>query len=136
MDQLVACLADDSISKLWRAKGASTPAGILTSTDTSSLASSYFSSRSDTPFISYFASTTPDSDSKRTRLKTVLFIQGSTLFDPKAVRSRLTEHAKILKLELAILEGKVSFISCGSARAVLTFITAWKPPLCAFYFGP
>ena len=41
------------------------------------------------------------------RLKTVLFLQGSTLYDPEAVRTRLSPHAKILKLESAILEGKV-----------------------------
>ena len=35
------------------------------------------------------------------RLKTVLFLQGSTLYDPEAVRARLSAHAKILKLELA-----------------------------------
>ena len=41
------------------------------------------------------------------RLKTVLFLQGSTLYDPEAVCTRLAPHAKILKLESAILEGKV-----------------------------
>ena len=70
-------------------------------------AASYTSSTNGTPFISYFSSTTPDSESKRTRLKTVLFLQGSTLYDPLPVRARLNDHAKILKLELAILEGKV-----------------------------
>ena len=49
------------------------------------------------------------------RLKTVLFLQGSTLYDPEAVRTRLSPHAKILKLESAILEGKVRYTSiwCG-----------------------
>ncbi|RPD60230.1 hypothetical protein L226DRAFT_563303 [Lentinus tigrinus ALCF2SS1-7] len=99
-DQLLSCLADESTSKLWRAK-----------------ASSYSSSRSDTSFISYFASTTPDSQSKRVRLKTVLFLQGSTLYDPEAVRTRLSPHAKILRLESAILEGKL-----GNHRAALSIL--------------
>ena len=49
------------------------------------------------------------------RLKTVLFLQGSTLYDPEAVRTRLSPHAKILRLESAILEGKVckTSIWCG-----------------------
>ena len=70
-------------------------------------ASSYASSRSDSSYVSYFASTTPESESKRVRLKTVLFLQGSSLYDPEALRTRLSTQAKILKLELAILEGKV-----------------------------
>ena len=78
------------------------------------LAASYSSSRSDTPFLTYFSSTTPDSDSKRTRLKAILFLQGSTLYDLSAVHARLSGHAKILKLELAILEGKL-----GNHRAAL-----------------
>ncbi|KAI0353913.1 hypothetical protein OH77DRAFT_1406102 [Trametes cingulata] len=99
-DQLLSCLADESTSKLWRAK-----------------ASSYASGRSDTPFISYFASTTPDSEHKRIRLKTVLFLQGSTLYEPEAIRVRLSPHAKLLKLELAILEGKL-----GNHRSALSIL--------------
>ncbi|TBU43879.1 hypothetical protein BD309DRAFT_959701 [Dichomitus squalens] len=99
-DQLLSCLADDSILKLWRAKAAS-----------------YTSSRNETPFISYFSTTTPDSESKRTRLKTILFLQGSTLYDPAAIRSRLDAHAKILKLELAVLEGKL-----GNHRSALSIL--------------
>ncbi|OBZ67658.1 Transforming growth factor-beta receptor-associated protein 1 [Grifola frondosa] len=90
VDQLLSCLADESTSKLWRAK-----------------ASSYASSRSETTFLSYFASTTPDSESKRVRLKTALFLQGSTSYDAEVIRSRLISHEKILKLELAIVDGKL-----------------------------
>ncbi|CDO71043.1 hypothetical protein BN946_scf184844.g47 [Trametes cinnabarina] len=100
VDQLLSCLEDESTSKLWRAK-----------------ASSYASGRSDTPFISYFASTTPDSEHKRTRLKTVLFLQGSTLYDPESIRACLLPHAKLLKLELAILEGKL-----GNHRSALSIL--------------
>ncbi|KAI0641370.1 hypothetical protein C8Q79DRAFT_990403 [Trametes meyenii] len=99
-DQLLACLADEATSKLWRAKVAS-----------------YTSGRSDTPFISYFSSTTPDSEHKRVRLKTILFLQGSTFYNPEAIRARLSPHAKILKLELAILEGKL-----GNHRSALSIL--------------
>ncbi|KII87677.1 hypothetical protein PLICRDRAFT_54749 [Plicaturopsis crispa FD-325 SS-3] len=88
--QLAACLADSSTSKLWRAK-----------------ASSYASSRNESSFLSYFASTTPESEHKRVRLKTALFLQGSALYDVGVVRERLTEHRKILSLEMAILDGKL-----------------------------
>ncbi|KAL1948770.1 hypothetical protein VTO73DRAFT_10576 [Trametes versicolor] len=99
-DQLLVCLAEETTSKLWRAK-----------------ASSYASGRSETPFFSYFASTTPDSEPKRVRLKTVLFLQGSTLYDPEAIRVRLSPNAKLLKLELAILEGKL-----GNHRSALSIL--------------
>ncbi|KAK1226203.1 hypothetical protein PQX77_010785 [Marasmius sp. AFHP31] len=89
--QLLDFLADESVLKLWRAK-----------------ASSYSSGRSDNtlPFISYFASTTPDSEHKRVRLKTALFLQASSLYDVESIRNRLLPHEKILKFELAILDGK------------------------------
>ncbi|KAI0821851.1 hypothetical protein BC628DRAFT_1542796 [Trametes gibbosa] len=99
-DHLLTCLADETTSKLWRAK-----------------ALSYASGKSDTPFISYFATTTPDSEHKRVRLKTVLFLQGSTLYDPDVIRARLSPHAKLLKLELAILEGKL-----GNHRSALSIL--------------
>lgn len=70
--------------------------------------SSYTSSRSDTSFLSYFASTTPDSAATRTRLKTILFLQGSSIYDPRPIRQRLIEHEKLLRFEIAIIDGKVS----------------------------
>ena len=93
VDQLLACLVEESTSKLWRAKAAS-----------------YASTRTDTTFLSYFASTTPESEHKRVRLKTVLFLQGSTLYDPKQIKGRLMERQKILKLEIAVVDGKVGFL--------------------------
>lgn len=81
-------------------------------------AASYASSRSNTSFLSYFASTTPESEHKRVRLKTALFLQGSTLYDPETIRSRLLERSKILALELSIVDGKVTrlpvFARCRS----------------------
>ncbi|EKM58173.1 uncharacterized protein PHACADRAFT_252272 [Phanerochaete carnosa HHB-10118-sp] len=92
VDQLLSCFADESISKLWRAKAAS-----------------YTSGKVDVPFLSYFASTTPDSDSKETRLRTALFLQGSRFYDPELIRRRLEEHEqkKVLSLEVAVVLGKL-----------------------------
>ncbi|KAF8064149.1 hypothetical protein FPV67DRAFT_1503662 [Lyophyllum atratum] len=90
IDQVCAALAQDSVSKLWRAKAAS-----------------YTSSRTDTSFLSYFASTTPDSPHKRTRLKSIMFLASSSLYDPTVVRPLILEHQKILRLELAIIDGKL-----------------------------
>ncbi|KAG6896421.1 hypothetical protein C0992_008386 [Termitomyces sp. T32_za158] len=90
VEQLSAALAQESVSKLWRAKAAS-----------------YASNRTDTSFLSYFASTTPDSPHKRTRLKAILFLAGSGLYDPAVVRPPLFEHRKILNLELAIVDSKL-----------------------------
>ncbi|KZT66233.1 hypothetical protein DAEQUDRAFT_752201 [Daedalea quercina L-15889] len=98
LDELFSCIEDESTSKLWRAKLAS-----------------YTSSRSETSFLSYFASTTPDSAATRTRLKTILFLQGSTLYDPQPIRQRLLEHEKILQFEIAIINGKL-----GEHRSALT----------------
>ncbi|KAJ7046834.1 hypothetical protein C8F04DRAFT_1061878 [Mycena alexandri] len=103
VDQLLAALEDEAVSKLWRAK-----------------ASSYASSRKDSPipFFSYFASTTPDSPSKLVRLRTVLFLQGSSLYDAELIRERLVPPSKrILSLELAIVDGKL-----GNHRAALSVL--------------
>ena len=61
----------------------------------------------DMSFISYFASTTPESDHKRARLKMALFLQGSPVYDPNPIRKRLLDVRKVLGFELAIIEGKV-----------------------------
>ena len=71
------------------------------------IASSYASSPNETSFISYFASTTPESEHKRARLKTILILAGSSLYDPEIIRQQLLEREKILKFELAIIDGKV-----------------------------
>ncbi|KAJ7709853.1 hypothetical protein B0H17DRAFT_1155701 [Mycena rosella] len=101
VDQLLAALQDEEVSKLWRAKE-----------------SSYTSSRSEsiTTFFSYFASTTPDSPTKLVRLKTVLFLQGSSLYDAEAIRERLAPlPQRVFSLELAIVDGKL-----GNHRAALS----------------
>ncbi|KAJ7219323.1 hypothetical protein GGX14DRAFT_591509 [Mycena pura] len=93
VDQLLAALEDETVSRLWEAK-----------------ASRYASSRNETAasFFSYFAAMTPDSPSKLVRLKTMLFLQGSFLYDAELIRERLVPHSRrILSLELAIVNGKL-----------------------------
>ncbi|KAJ7449862.1 hypothetical protein FB451DRAFT_1530211, partial [Mycena latifolia] len=99
VDQLLAALEDETVSTLWRAK-----------------AFSYRRSDSASTFFSYFASMTPDSPTKLVRLKTVLFLQGSSLYDAEVIRERLLPLSKhILSLELAIVDGKL-----GNHRAALS----------------
>ncbi|KAH8108778.1 hypothetical protein DFH11DRAFT_1710480 [Phellopilus nigrolimitatus] len=90
VDQIFQSIADETTAKLWRAK-----------------ASSYASSHNDTPFFMYFASTTPESESRNTRLQTALLLQGSCLYDVEKVLMRIQEHKKVLRLEMAILYGKL-----------------------------
>lgn len=106
LDQLFDHLADDAISKLWRAKGRYVMASTSHSADSESV-SGYRKSATQTPFLSYFVSTTPDSEHKRARLKTILFLQASALLDLEAILSRLKEHSGIFSLEIALVEGKV-----------------------------
>jgi len=73
------------------------------------LVSSYMSNPSHISFLSYFASTTPDSTHKHLRLKTIICLAGSTLYDPTAIYSQILAQRNILKLELAIIEGMVRF---------------------------
>lgn len=77
-------------------------------------ASSYASSSNDSSFLLYFASTTPDSEHKRVRLKTILLLAGSSLYDPEIIVQRISEYERILKLESAVLHGKVSPFSANS----------------------
>jgi vacuolar protein sorting-associated protein 3 len=91
---LLDAIQDESTSKLWRAKA-------------SSFASASANSGS---FLSYFASTTPNSDHKRVRLKTALFLQASTFYDAQNVKELLLPHQKVLCFEIALLDGKVGFV--------------------------
>ena len=111
--QILSCLQDDAVSKLWRAKGAQNFFSFTLQPNHIHilLVSSYASSRNETSFISYFASTTPDSEHKRARLKTVLILAGSSFYDPGTIREQLLEREKILKFELAIIDGKVSSVT-------------------------
>ncbi|THH17699.1 hypothetical protein EW146_g3170 [Bondarzewia mesenterica] len=100
VDQLLTYISDDAVSKLWRAKAAS-----------------YASNPSSTPFLSYFAATTPDSPAKRARIRTALFLQSSVSYDAQPVRERLASQEKVLALEVAIVEGKL-----GNHHAALSIL--------------
>ncbi|KAJ3761020.1 hypothetical protein EV360DRAFT_38625 [Lentinula raphanica] len=107
---------DEGIERLWRAKGTLPPSASSSSPTTST--------STPLPFISYFASTTPDSPSKRVRLKNLLFLQASGLYDVNAVKQRILsasegddkkgKYKPLLALELAVLESKL-----GNHRSVL-----------------
>lgn len=75
-------------------------------------ASSYVSSSSDMPFLTYFGQTTPESPHRQARLKACLFLQGSSFYSPERILSVLqddTRHqgADLLRFEQAILFGKL-----------------------------
>ncbi|PSR76572.1 hypothetical protein PHLCEN_2v8330 [Hermanssonia centrifuga] len=130
VDQLLLHLEDESTLKLWRAK-----------------ALSYSSGRSQGPFLSYFASSTPESETKQTRLKTILFLQGSKLYEAEPIRQRIDEcdSRKVLSLELAILYGRLgqhhealgvlvhSLHDSVSAEAYCTLGGGVIPPKTALY---
>ncbi|KAJ3777136.1 hypothetical protein FB446DRAFT_718785 [Lentinula raphanica] len=120
---------DEGIERLWRAKASSyfssSTSSLLGTLPPSASSSSPTSSTSTPlPFISYFASTTPDSPSKRVRLKNLLFLQASGLYDVNAVKQRILsasegddkkgKYKPLLALELAVLESKL-----GNHRSVL-----------------
>ncbi|KAI6040873.1 hypothetical protein EDC04DRAFT_2566388 [Pisolithus marmoratus] len=134
VDDLFECLGNDAIAKLWRAKCASyastsaTTAASLSkfppvqATSLMSDSNSQLPRATNTPlprppFLSYFASTTPDSPSKRVRIKALLALQ-ATLFSSEAegeilakrVQERIVEGGweKVLGLEAAVLHSKLS----------------------------
>lgn len=91
--------------------------------------SSYQPQHSQQSFLTYFSSTTPDSPSKRARLKAVFMLSGSGRYDATRVLDRLLHYGtdggqglakgssgkeadveSVLALELAILYGKVDLI--------------------------
>jgi hypothetical protein len=113
VDNLLSTMQNEQTSKLWRAKR-ETPSICFRCLSDDATVSSYTSNPpASTSFLSYFASTTPDSEPKRIRLRAILFLQGSALYDAEAVRALLLgtdnpeETGAILGLEFAILEGKV-----------------------------
>ncbi|TFK73410.1 hypothetical protein BDN72DRAFT_834818 [Pluteus cervinus] len=138
IDRLTAILKDDdAIEKLWRAKSSSYastfPAAPLSSVrlmPSSPTRSQHQPPPQSQSFLTYFASTTPDSPSKRLRLKSILFLAGSSHYDPAEAKRRLlatgaledekedlsasvkgkgkAKKRSLLGLELAILEGKLS----------------------------
>ncbi|KAI5996146.1 hypothetical protein EDD15DRAFT_2250674 [Pisolithus albus] len=117
----------DTIAKLWRAKCVSyTSTTPTTSAPLSRVSSSDSGSQSPwatntppprPPFLSYFVSTTPDSQSKRARIKALLALQATLVSSEaegealaKRVQERIAEGGweKVLGLEVAVLHSKLS----------------------------
>lgn len=114
--------------KLWRAKTAS-----FASSPASSATSQHQSQQHS--FLAYFASTTPDSPAKRTRLKAALFLQTSKMYDAMLIWGLLDggagddERRKVLALERAVVLGKVSLyhaqngsLACSAALFPAPFL--------------
>ena len=115
LDQLLGYVADEAISRLWRAKGKN-PNSSTPHSANLRLVSGYQKSTTQNSFLSYFVSTTPDSEHKRVRLKANLFLQASALLDLGAILSRLKKHPSILSWEIALIEGKVLIIYIHPTR--------------------
>ncbi|KAJ2919054.1 hypothetical protein MD484_g1318, partial [Candolleomyces efflorescens] len=95
---------DEAISKLWKAKTSSYAASSTSKSQKSPQLPSSTSS-----FLAHFASTTPDSPSKRSRLRAILFLSGSQFYDPASIKVNIEKanRGKLLALEFAVLEGKL-----------------------------
>lgn len=104
----------------------------------------YQPQHSQQSFLTYFSSTTPDSPSKRTRLKAVFMLSGSGRYDATRVLDRLLHYGtdggqgltkgsngkeadveSVLALELAILYGKVNLIIGPNSMTSNFFSIAW-----------
>ncbi|KAG9313362.1 hypothetical protein JVU11DRAFT_5677 [Chiua virens] len=124
VDEVLEQVGNEAVGRLWRAKAASYASSPSTATSPSPPVPSVKSESSflpihalsplpRSPFLSYFALTTPESPSKRARIKTVLLLQslreGTKLV--KDVQDKITGGGwdKILGLEMAVLHSKIPF---------------------------
>lgn len=120
VDELLECLQDESTLKLWRAKFAS-----YTSQSSQKHAlppSSTQLQRPQSSFLTYFVSTTPDSPSKRARLKTLFALQALSGYDAEMVKSQIVASGfdKVLGLEVALLDGKMGMHRIALRALALT----------------
>ncbi|KAH0826681.1 hypothetical protein J3R83DRAFT_5069 [Lanmaoa asiatica] len=123
VEEVLEYVGDEGVGKLWRAKAASyasSPSFSATVSSPpppppksdSSPSPNHLTSQSPlrSPFLYYFASTTPDSPSKRARIKTLLLFQslgeGKKLVNDIQDRILVRGGDKILGLEMAILHSK------------------------------
>ncbi|KAF9225696.1 hypothetical protein BS17DRAFT_729751 [Gyrodon lividus] len=148
VEDVLEWVGDGAVGRLWKAKAASytsspstSAADAASSTPPPSSKShspplpappsshpSYLSSTSPSPrppFVSYFASTTPDSPSKRARIKALLVLQslndGNGIV--KDIQDRIVKGGweKVLGLEMAVLYSKIP-----SAYATLRMLHALR----------
>ncbi|KAG1760429.1 hypothetical protein EDD22DRAFT_901244 [Suillus occidentalis] len=119
VDELLECLQDESTSKLWRAKFASYTSQ---SSQKHTLSPSTQLQRPQSSFLTYFVSTTPDSPSKRARLKTLFALQALSGYDAEMVKSRIVASGfdKVLGLEVALLDGKMGMHRIALRSLALT----------------
>lgn len=120
VDELLECLQDESTSKLWRAKFSS-----YTSQSSQKHGLSPSSTQLQRPqssFLTYFVSTTPDSPSKRARLKTLFALQALSGYDAEMVKSQIVASGfdKVLGLEVALLDGKMGMHRIALRALALT----------------
>ncbi|KAF9519333.1 hypothetical protein BS47DRAFT_1288489 [Hydnum rufescens UP504] len=88
----------------------------ILNTFVSSLAE-YTALKTKEPFLVHFATRVPDSEAKTARLKAVLFLQGSSLYNVSAMRRCVEGRRDVLVLERAILDGKL-----GNDRSALNLL--------------
>jgi hypothetical protein len=107
-------LDKEHVSNLWCANGAViyslAHVVLLLNFCFAIVVSSYMSDSPHMSFLSYFMSTTPNSSHRHLRLKTILCLAGSMLYDPAVIYPQLLALQNNLKLELAIIEGMVCVI--------------------------
>lgn len=120
VDELLECLQDESTLKLWRAKFAS-----YTSQSSQKQALSPPSTQFQRPqssFLTYFVSTTPDSPSKRARLKALFALQALSGYNAEMVKSQIVVSGfdKVLGLEVALLDGKMGMHRMALRALALT----------------
>ncbi|KAF8840538.1 hypothetical protein BDN67DRAFT_1069186 [Paxillus ammoniavirescens] len=148
VEEVLESVGDEAVGRLWRAKATSYASSPSTSTPGGTSSSSPPPSKSPSPpsltlppphlshlssvsspprppFLSYFASTTPNSPSKRARIKALLVLQ--SLNDDrgivKDIQDRIVKGGweKVLGLEMAVLSSKIP-----SARATLGTLHALR----------
>ncbi|OAX35918.1 hypothetical protein K503DRAFT_793639 [Rhizopogon vinicolor AM-OR11-026] len=120
IDELLECLQDESTLKLWRAKSASYTS--QSSQRYTPLTPSTQLQRPQSSFLTYFASTTPDSPSKHARLKALFALQALSGYNVEMVKSQIVDKGfeKVLGLEVALLDGKMGMHRMALRALALT----------------
>ncbi|KAG1798989.1 uncharacterized protein HD556DRAFT_1231803 [Suillus plorans] len=120
VDELLECLQDESTLKLWRAKFASYTSQI-SQKHVLSLPSTQLQ-RPQSSFLTYFASTAPDSPSKRARLKALFALQALSGYNAEMIKSQIVASGfdKVLGLEVALLDGKMGMHRMALRALALT----------------
>ncbi|KAL4079647.1 hypothetical protein J3A83DRAFT_4368418 [Scleroderma citrinum] len=139
IDDLFKYLKDEAVVKLWRAKAASyasSPINPISSTPLPQVTALTLSSANAIPlrppFLSYFASTTPDSPSKRARIKALLILQvtisycGPEGFEMAVLHSRLSSPITVLRALYTLRDNATAegYASGGGTHGIISPRTA------------